>query len=156
MNGFLLIAPTGSGKSWVCKNHLFFKEFSVDGDRLIDWSRIDWNNTDWKSKDREHLEIVLDRMRESSTCVCWYVGTSALADALDEGRLSKDKLGIVLIPEDNHRRFVEQRNKGGHGWERAVEHRNLCNVLANTHGLPQFISFDHAVGYVRTALNHGT
>jgi hypothetical protein len=101
MRGFLLLSPTGSGKSWACKNDPFFAEFAIDGDDIIKWpSPSDWHKTDWKVKDREHLDIVLDQMRHTGKCVCWYVGTIAIADALDQRRLSSEEVGVVLLPED--------------------------------------------------------
>lgn len=152
MPGFLLLAPTGTGKSWVCTNDSFFINHATDGDLLIDWPR-DWSNIDWKVQDRNHLDIVLDQMEISRKCVCWYVGTAAISDALADGRLSADGVGIVLLPQQQHRSFVECRNKHGHDWTCAIEHRTLCEQLIRTYQLAHFVSFQDSIEHVRSRLN---
>jgi hypothetical protein len=148
MTGFLLISPTGSGKSWVCKNDPYFIDHAVDGDSLIDW-QFNWNDVDWRLQDRMHLDKVLQYMRKEGRCVCWYVGTTAIADALTDDRLHRIELGIVLLPEQSHRGQVERRNKRDHGWTRASEHRTLCEQLIHTYKIPQFESFQDAGEYIR-------
>jgi hypothetical protein len=148
MSGFLLLSPTGSGKSWACKNNPFFAAFAIDGDSLINW-KFNWGETDWKVKDREHLDIVLDQMRSTGKCVCWYVGTTAIADALDEGRLLSDEVGVVLLSVLEHCNLVQKRNKKGHDWATAIEHRNLCENLIRSYKLPRFSSFPEASEHVR-------
>ena len=151
MRGFLLIAPTGSGKSWACKNERFFIENAIDGDDLIDWDAAR-NTTDWTVKDRQHLETVFTAMRNHQKCVCWYVGTTAVADAIDECRISRDDVGIVLIPPDQHQRYVNDRKKIDHDWKRAIENRQRCESLVEKYGLFRFDSFQDAVPYVRMRL----
>ncbi len=152
MPGFLLIAPTGSGKSWVCANDTFFVNHAIDGDPLIDWPR-DWSNIDWTVQDRKHLNIVLSQMRKSRKCVCWYVGTSAIADALADGRLSANEVGIVLLPQQQHRSLVENRDKQRHDWTCAIKHLTLCENLIRTYQLAHFVSFQDSIEHVRSRLN---
>ena len=152
MHGFLLLAPTASGKSWVCKNALFFGDFATDGDSLINW-QFDWKTTDWTVQDCKHLDIVLGQMRKTRKCVCWYVGTTAIEDALADGRLSVDEVGIVLLPLQQHRNYVEGRNKPGHDWNRAVEHRDRCENLIQNYHLAHFVSFQDAIEHVCSRLN---
>lgn len=151
MSGFLLLSPTGSGKSWACDHNPFFKECAVDGDSLIVWPS-NRHGVDWKVKDREHLNTVLTHMRSAGKCVCWYVGTTAAADALNDGRLCRDQVGVVLLPEPEHRDHVRRRNKPGHDWARAIEHRTLCEALVRDYGLARFSSFEEAAEHVRARL----
>jgi len=152
MPGFLLLSPTGSGKSWACKNAPFFVEFAIDGDLLINW-KFNWHKADWKAKDREHLDIVLDHMRKMEKCVCWNVGTTAIEDALKDGRLSTDEVGVLVLPEHEHRNFVQKRNKAWpHDWKGAIEDRNLCENLTRDYRLPHFSSFADATEHVRARL----
>lgn len=153
MLGFLLIAPTGSGKSWVCENDPFFSREGVDGDSLIQWPH-NWNNVDWTVQDRKNIDVVLDRMRRTSCCVLWYVGTTAIADALIDERLTANQLAIVLPPQAIHRQQVDTRRKRGHDWNRACEHRALCENLIERFELPHFDSFQAAVEHVRTRINN--
>lgn len=152
MNGFLLIAPTGTGKTTVLKLIPDFATISTDGDSLIDWNRCQ-GVKDWTGPDREHLDTVLAHMRAMNRCVCWYVGTTAVADALNEKRLDIDEVAIVLIPEVEHRERVEVRNKGGHGWGRACEHRALCESLIANYGIRRFTSLEEAINHVRSKLS---
>lgn len=152
MSGYLLIAPTGSGKSWVCENDSFFLDHATDGDSLIDWG-FNWNNVDWTVHDRKHFDIVLSYMRETRRCVCWYVGTTAIADALADGRLCAQEIGIVVLPANQHRQYVEMRNKRGHSWDRALEHRSLCESLIRRYELRHFVSFQEATERVQEILN---
>ena len=147
MPGYLLFAPTGTGKSSVRRKNSKFKTVSTDGDCLEDWDSCR-GISDWTAPDREHLDDILSHMRSEEKCVCWYVGTTAISDAIDEGRLSVDELLIVLIPEDVHRQRVEERNKGGHGWSRAMEHRALCQKLIEKYQPRVFTSLTKAVNFV--------
>jgi hypothetical protein len=151
MPGTLLLSPTGSGKSWACKNIPLFRISAIDGDTLINW-KFEWTTADWIAKDREHLDIVLSQMRNSRKCVCWYVGTNAVADALDERRLSHDEIVIVLLPEEEHRNWVNLRSKKGHNWQRALEHRELCERLIRNYQLPQYHSFAGAAEHIKARL----
>jgi len=152
MNGFLLFAPTGTGKTTALGLVPDFATISTDGDSLIDWDDCR-GVRDWTGPDRKHLDIVLAHMRDTNKCVCWYVGTTAVADALNEKRLNIGEMAIVLIPEAEHRRRVEGRNKGGHGWVRAREHRALCESLATDYGIRKFTSLEEAVDHVRSKLS---
>lgn len=154
MSGFLLIAPTGSGKSTTRERNLAFASKSTDGDSLIDWSRCR-GVRDWRVPDREHLNTVLDHMRATNRCVCWYVGTTAIADALDEGRLDPDDVAIVVLPEDDHRRRVEARRKPDHGWDRATEHRALCEGLIAQYALRKFTSLEASIDHITSKLAGG-
>ena len=151
MAGFLLIAPTGTGKTTACKADPNFAGITIDGDSLIDWPRCG-PNTDWTIKDREHLDIVLDHMRASNKCVCWYVGTTAVADSLDDGRLAPDEVAVVLISEGEHRRRVEYRRQSSHGWSTACEHRALCEKLTADYGVSRFTSLEEAIRHARSIL----
>lgn len=152
MTGFLLIAPTGSGKSWVCENDSFFLHHGTDGDSLIDWPK-NWSKVDWNVEDRKNLEVVLDRMRKTARCVLWYVGTTAIEDALNDRRLNAETIAIVLPPPEHHRRQVDNRGKRWHDWSCACKHRTLCENLVKKFDLPCFGSFQEAVEYVRTQLS---
>ncbi|MDB4276762.1 hypothetical protein N9886_00790 [bacterium] len=110
MPGYLLIAPTGTGKSSVRMRNPEFKAISTDGDSLVDWGKCK-GVVNWTGPDRKHLDDILSHMRSEEKCVCWYVGITAIADAIDEGRLSVAEMVIVLIPEDIHRQRVEERKK---------------------------------------------
>ena len=149
MPGTLLISPTGSGKSWFCDNDPFYRDSAMDGDPLIDW-HFDWGNADWVAKDRQHLDIVLGRMRSSGKCVCWYVGTTAIPDALRDGRLAPSEVLIVILPEDEHRKWVLDRGKRSHDWSRALEHRRHCESLVESFDLPCFDSFLAAAEHLKT------
>ena len=153
MTGFLLVAPTGSGKSWVCENDSIFRQFATDGDRLIRWPTGDWSRVDWSRKDREHLDIVLTHMQTTRKCVCWFVGTTAISDAIAEGRLSRDEVGVLLLPEDLHRERVVGRGQKSHDWTVATDHRSLCLNLIRSHGLSQFSSFEDASTHIGRYLN---
>ncbi len=151
MPGFLLISPTGSGKSWACKNIAFYINHAADGDSLINWPS-NWNNIDWTMQDRKNLEIVLSHMRETGKCVCWYVGTTAIADALAEDRLRTYEIAIVLPLKDKHRDQVDTRKKPGHDWKCALEHRKLCGSLIMRYDIRQFDSFQSAAEYLQSQL----
>jgi len=153
MDGFLLLSPTGSGKSWVCIHDDFFANHAMDGDELINWN-FDWTNVDWVAKDREHLDIVLAKIRDTGKCVCWFVGPTAVADALNHGHLCHDQVAVVLLPESEHRSLVDSRNKKGHGWEKAVDHRTRCEALVSRYGLHRFGSFTEAAAYLQTWLEN--
>ena len=148
MSGFLLVAPTGSGKSWACKNNHLLKQYAIDGDPLINWN-LDWSRTDWTIQDRKHIDIVLKKAQSTGKCICWYVGTTAVADAINEGRICANRVIIVLLPEDEHRRYVEKRGKRNHGWSKALEHRKLCEQLIANYGVLQFSSFDDAAEHLK-------
>ena len=76
-----------------------------------------------------------------------------MADAVADGRLSVDEVGIVLLPQPLHRSLVEKRNKQGHDWTCATEHRKLCEKLIQTYQLHYFVSFEDAIEHVRSRLN---
>ena len=143
MPGLLLIAPTGSGKTTTLKTDSFFHEHALDGDNFANYSgkKSATDDAFWKKRDRENLTAVVDKMRRTGKCVLWYVGTTAVSDAIADNRLDAAEVVVVLIPEAEHLDRVIKRDKPGHGPERALEHRALCESLIQQHGLRQFASF---------------
>lgn len=148
MLAFLIISPTGSGKSWVCKNDPFFSQNGIDGDLLIDWKIMQCPGVDWKIFDRRNTDKIINYMRQQKKCILWYVGTSAVRDAINEKRLNVSEIAIVLIDEKAHRQQVEARQKRDHDWHRACEHRQLCEELIKDFSLPHFSSFSEASAWL--------
>jgi hypothetical protein len=150
MAGFLLIAPTGTGKSTARKDDPRFQSVSSDGDKLADYP---WGISDWSAQDRKNMDKVITHMREENKCVCWFVGTTAVADAIEDGRLSIDEIAIVLLPEKEHRKRVEFRNKSNHGWDTAEVHRDLCESLIERYKIRKFESLEEAFEFARCVIS---
>ncbi len=162
MAGFLLIAPTGSGKTWHCENDTFFKNHVTDGDPLADYPSKEVRKEeerkngkfDWTAPDRQNIDKVLHYMRENRRCVCWYVGTTAIKDALEDDRLRLDEIAIVVPPEQQHRKQVDERQKKDHLWPDAIVHRTLCEDLIREHKITHFGSFSEAVEFLRSRITN--
>jgi hypothetical protein len=87
-------------------------------------------------------------MRQKNKCILWYVGTSAVRDAITEQRISVSEIAIVLIDEKKHKQQVEARKKKDHDWDRACEHRQLCRKLIEDFSVPHFASFSEASAWL--------
>lgn len=159
IKGFLLLAPTGSGKSATIERDPFYSKCGIDGDHLIDWG-FTWPSADWVSKDREHLTIILDRLRKESKCVCWFAGNNddpsrPIHDAIGENRLPRNRVAVVILDEREHKaRFDERKSKHlkKRNWDTALEHRLHLEHLIQEYKIECFASFETAKSHIARAL----